>query len=46
MAPVDTEEGGQQGKGSEEIERRAYADMEEEWVGRRSPEDESDDDDQ
>jgi hypothetical protein len=44
--PSDTEEGRQRRKGLEEIERRAYADMEEEWVGRPSREDESDDDDQ
>jgi hypothetical protein len=43
--PSDTEEGRQRRKGLEEIERRAYADMEEEWVGRLpSHEDEPDDD--
>jgi hypothetical protein len=43
--PADTEEGRRRRKGLEEIERRAYADMEDEWVGRLpSPEEESDDD--
>jgi hypothetical protein len=43
--PSDTEEGRQRRKGLEDIERRAYADMYDKWVGRLpSPEDESDDD--
>jgi hypothetical protein len=43
--PSDTEEGRQRRKGLEDIERRAYADMYDKWVGRLpTPEDESDDD--
>jgi hypothetical protein len=43
--PADTEEGRRRRKGLEEIERRAYAEMEDEWVGRlASREDEPDDD--